>query len=254
MAEAPQRPRRARRRRQRSAVERVRDVSFPIVLRGYDRERVDRYVADMAQLVAELEASQLPESVVQKALDEVGEQTSSILQRARETADEIEARSWSQAEGRLQRAETEADEARREADLYAEQVAADTRAIWEQRQRLIEEIRQLADEVLGVADDALERLQEPDTSLADDEAEEEADAEPAADDNGYQDTAFMPRDELFGTDDTTAESEFVPEDTTVAEAQAEETLEQPGSAGEEEEPAEEGSTEFPQQAAQRPQD
>ena len=228
-------------------------MSFPIVLRGYDRDRVDRYVQDIAQLVAELEASQLPESVVQKALDEVGEQTSGILQRARETADEIEARSWSQAEGRLQRAETEADEARREANLYAEQVAADTRAVWEQRQRLIEEMRQLADEVLGVADDALERLQEPDTELGDDD---EPDAEPAADDNGYQDTAFMSRDELFGTDDTTAEAQVEAEDTTVAEAPPEEEAAEAAGSDEaaQDEPPEDGTAEFPEQAAQRPQD
>ena len=37
----------------------------------------------------------------------------------------------------------------------------DTRALWEERQRLIEDIRQLADDVLGTADDAIERLKLP---------------------------------------------------------------------------------------------
>ena len=37
----------------------------------------------------------------------------------------------------------------------------DTRALWDERQRLIEDIRQLADEVLGTADDALDRLKLP---------------------------------------------------------------------------------------------
>src|SRR3712207_3107843 len=105
MAEAPRQPARRRRSRQRSAVDRARDVSFPIALRGYDREAVERYVADVAQLVAELEATQSREGVVQRALDEIGEQTSGILQRAHETAEEIIARSRSQAEGRMQRAE-----------------------------------------------------------------------------------------------------------------------------------------------------
>jgi hypothetical protein len=99
--------------------------------------------------------------VVQKALGELGEETAGILQRAHETADDITARSRAQADARLQRAEREAEILRRDADEYAEQVIVDTRALWDERQRLIEDIRQLADEVLGTADDALDRLKLP---------------------------------------------------------------------------------------------
>jgi DivIVA domain-containing protein len=174
MAEAPKKPprRRPRRSRHRSAVERVQEVHFPVVMRGYDRRAVDRYVADVAQLVAELEATQTREGVVQRALDEIGEQTSGILQRAHETAEEIAARSRSQAEGRIQRAEKEADVARRDADAYADQIVTETRRLWADRQRLIEEMRQLADEVLAVADDAIERVQQPRTDFADDTTQE----------------------------------------------------------------------------------
>src|ERR671914_20114 len=168
MAEAPRQPARRRRSRHRSAVERVRDTRFPVVMRGYDRQTVDRYVAEVAQLVAELEATQTREGVVQRALDEIGEQTSGILQRAHETAEEIAARSRSQAEGRIQRAEREADAVRREADAYSEEIVTESRRLWEDRKRLIEDMRQLADEVLAVADDALERVQEPRTEYADD--------------------------------------------------------------------------------------
>jgi cell division initiation protein len=141
--------------------ERARDVDFPLVLRGYDRGAVDDYVDEMTRLVKDLEATQLRENVVQRALDEVGEQTSSILQRAHQTAEEITARSRAKAEGRLQRAEREAELVRREADEYAQRIVTDTRQLWDERQRLIEEMRQLADEVLGTADDAAERLTEP---------------------------------------------------------------------------------------------
>src|SRR5512133_1120059 len=161
----PQQPRprtvRQRPSRHKGAVDRVRDVQFPLVLRGYDRAAVDAHLAEVAQLVAELEATQLRENVVQRALDEVGEETSSILRHAHETAEEITSRSRSQAEGRIQRAEREADLVRSEAEKYAEQVAADTRRLTEDRRKLIEELRQYAEEVLGVADDALERLPEP---------------------------------------------------------------------------------------------
>jgi DivIVA domain-containing protein len=172
MAEAPQPAR--RRRPRRSAVDQVRKTDFPVAMRGYDRQAVDRYVADVAQLVAELEATQTREGVVQRALDEVGEQTSGILQHAHDTAEEIASRSRSQAEGRLQRAEQEAEQTRQEADDYARRVVEDTQRLWQQRQRLIEDMRQLADEVLGTADDALERLVLPDIQVGTREPEGEA--------------------------------------------------------------------------------
>jgi DivIVA domain-containing protein len=160
-----------------SASERLREVSFPLAVRGYDRGAVDDFVDAVRTLVAELEANQTPEGVVQKALDEVGVETASILQRAHETADEITSRSRAQADDRVQRAQEEADLLRREADEYSEQVVVDTRLLWEERQRLIEDIRQLADEVLATADDAMERVKMPEPLAADDidsEAEREA--------------------------------------------------------------------------------
>jgi hypothetical protein len=42
----------------------------------------------------------------------------------------------------------------------------DNQELWEQRARLIDDMRQLADEMLGVADDALERMQPPAPSEA----------------------------------------------------------------------------------------
>ena len=145
----------------RSAAESIRERSFPAAVRGYDRRAVDEFMEEMLEVVTELEARQSREAVVQRALDEVGEETAGILQRAHETADEIAARSRAQAEGRIQRAEREADIIRRQADEFSEKVIVDTRLLWEERQRLIEDIRQLADEVLATADDAMERVTPP---------------------------------------------------------------------------------------------
>jgi DivIVA domain-containing protein len=148
--------------RSQRAADRIRETTFPVVaMRGYDRRAVDDFLEWVVNLVTELESRQSRETVVQRALDEVGEETASILQRAHETADEIAARSRAQAEGRIQRAEREADITRRDAETYAEQVVVDTRLLWEERQRLIEDIRQLADEVLATADDAIERVKMP---------------------------------------------------------------------------------------------
>jgi DivIVA domain-containing protein len=156
----------------RSAAERLRTVSFPLAVRGYDRRTVDEFLEELHALVSDLESRQTREGVVQKALDELGEETAGILQRAHATADEIAARSRAQADGRLQRAEREAEIVRREADEYAEKVIVDTRLLWEERQRLIEDIRQLADEVLATADDAAERVKIPEPIAATDEETE----------------------------------------------------------------------------------
>jgi DivIVA domain-containing protein len=145
----------------RSATERIANRDFPLAVRGYDRQAVDAFVQEVLELVSELEGRQTRESVVQRALDELGEETAGILQRAHETADEIAARSRAQAEGRIQRAEREADMLRQQADAYSERLVEDTRILWEERQRLIQDIRQLADDVLATAEDASERVRLP---------------------------------------------------------------------------------------------
>jgi DivIVA domain-containing protein len=102
----------------------ARDVNFPMALRGYDRAAVDRYVQEVNQAIAELEITSSPQSAIRHALEQVSEETSGLLQRAHETADEITAQSRAQADDRLQRAQTEADEVRE----VAAREAADTRA------------------------------------------------------------------------------------------------------------------------------
>src|SRR5215216_6274288 len=161
----------------RSAIERIANRDFPLAVRGYDRGAVDAFVQEVLDIVSELEGRQTRETVVQRALNEIGEETAGILQRAHETADEIAARSRAQAEGRIQRAEREADMLRQQADAYSEQLVVDTRILWEERQRLIQDIRQLADEVLATAEDASERVTLP-QMLAEPEPETEEDEGP----------------------------------------------------------------------------
>jgi DivIVA domain-containing protein len=160
----------------RSASDRIANREFPLAVRGYDRHAVDDFVQEVLEIVTDLEDRQTRESVVQRALDEIGEETAGILQRAHETADEIAARSRAQAEGRMQRAEREADMLRQQADAYSEQVVVDTRILWEERQRLIQDIRQLADEVLATAEDASERVTLP--QMLAEESEPDTEEEP----------------------------------------------------------------------------
>jgi DivIVA domain-containing protein len=135
-------------------IEAVRDASFPIVLRGYDRDAVDAYVREVNRVIAELQTRQSPQSAIRHALDQVSEETKGILERAHETADEIAARSRSQADDRVQWAEREAREAIAAATERVEALEADAERVWEEREALIEDVRRVAQELTGVADDA----------------------------------------------------------------------------------------------------
>jgi cell division initiation protein len=145
----------------RSSADEIQNRTFPVAMRGYDRAAVDAFLQEVVQLIHDLESRQSQETVVQRAIAEVGEETAGILQRAHETAEEIAARSRAQAEGRIQRAEREAELLRQEADAYSEKIVYDTRVLWEERQRLIEDIRQLADDVLSTAEEAIDRVSMP---------------------------------------------------------------------------------------------
>lgn len=130
---------------------------FPVALRGYDRDAVDAYVANLRQRVIELEAVRTPESIMRRALEQVGQETSGILQQAQETAREIAARSRQQADDRLARAKRDADEIRVSSELRLRQMDADTDVIWRERAALLEDIRRVATELLETTERADKR-------------------------------------------------------------------------------------------------
>lgn len=136
----------------------VLEAEFPVVRRGYDRDVVDAYVMRTRQLVAELQATRTPDSAVRRALERVGEEVSGILARAHETADEITAQSRLEADERLQRAMREAQEITAGAKAQLRDLDADADRIWAERQRIIDDARALAEDLLSLADTAAERF------------------------------------------------------------------------------------------------
>jgi DivIVA domain-containing protein len=86
----------------------IRNVSFKVAVRGYDRAEVDAYVRQVNRVIAELEVSSSPRAAVRHALERVGEQVHGILDRARDTADEIVATARQEAEEIAARAKAEA--------------------------------------------------------------------------------------------------------------------------------------------------
>jgi DivIVA domain-containing protein len=132
----------------------VRDVSFPIALRGYDRDAVDAYVQDVNRIIAELQVGRSPQAAIRHALDQVSEETRGILERAHETGDEITARSRAQADDRLQWAEREARDAIAAATERVHDLEGDAERVWQERQALIDDVSKISAELLAVVDDA----------------------------------------------------------------------------------------------------
>jgi DivIVA domain-containing protein len=141
-------------------VDDLREVTFPTAMRGYDREAVDAYVERVNRVIAELEISRSPESAVKHAVAQVSEETRGILERAHEAAEEITAKSRSRADDRLQQAEREAAEVRAQAEARVRELDADAEAIWNERRRLLEEVRHTAEELDRLAAAAHERYPE----------------------------------------------------------------------------------------------
>ncbi|MDQ4072197.1 MAG: DivIVA domain-containing protein [Actinomycetota bacterium] len=136
----------------------VRDVDFPIALRGYEREAVDAYVKRVTRVISELEADRSPDAAVRRALEQVGQETSGILQRAQETASDITARSRASADDRIRKAERDASALTADAEERVRELEADFGRIWSARERLLDEVRELAERLLGIADEATERF------------------------------------------------------------------------------------------------
>jgi cell division septum initiation protein DivIVA len=138
-------------------------AEFPTAMRGYEREAVDEYVRYTERLVAELQAVRSPESAVRRALVRAGSQISGVLRRAHETAAEITAKSRSEAEDRLERARVEADELIDTAERRVRDLDADTDRIWLDRQRIMADVEDLSNQLLGLARQAGERFPDDDS-------------------------------------------------------------------------------------------
>ena len=84
----------------------------------------------------------------------MGEEVSGILQRAHETGERITSQSRSEAEDRLEAARQEAAQIVSSAEERVRELDAETDRIWAERHRIVEDTRELAQELLGLTDTA----------------------------------------------------------------------------------------------------
>jgi DivIVA domain-containing protein len=150
----------------------IRNVSFPVAIRGYDRGAVDAYIRRVNRVVAELEVSRSPQAAVRHAVDRVAEQTNAILQQARESAESITDTAHAEAAEIMATAKAEAAKlvvgASTEADRLgadAEQVVARAQAeaektIADAQAQAAEHLRRSEEEIAALQEQADARLRE----------------------------------------------------------------------------------------------
>jgi DivIVA domain-containing protein len=157
----------------------IRNVSFPVSMRGYDRPAVDAYIKRVNRVIAELEVSRSPQAAVKNALERVGEQTIAILREARESAEKIVAAAREEADQSLAEAKAQAadlvvsasSDAERERAAAAQTVASAKAEASE----IVAQARAEAEKIVADAtEEAKRRKQRSDEEIAAREAEAEA--------------------------------------------------------------------------------
>jgi cell division septum initiation protein DivIVA len=135
----------------------IRDPSFAIAVRGYERHAVDGYVERVNRVIAELEAGSSPQAAVRQAMDRVGEQIGDVLQHARQAAEEITAEALADAEATKAKARTEAEQISDDAEMQAQQLRGRSR---QQADEILSRAREQAAEVMLRAEEHARAVQE----------------------------------------------------------------------------------------------
>jgi DivIVA domain-containing protein len=138
----------------------MRNVSFPVSARGYDRRSVDAYVIRVNRLIAELEATRSPQAVLRHALEQAKEETNGIIHQARGTAEEITGGARKEAEEVTARAKAEA------ADIVVNADAGADRARAEADEHVAKAASEAEEILAGAQKEAAERLQRSEEQIA----------------------------------------------------------------------------------------
>ena len=133
---------------------------FPTALHGYDREAVEAHVGALEREIAELREQRAPVPAVEEELKRVGEETSAILKVAHEQAAEITRRAQAQADRCLSDAAANAVAMTEKAKRSLRELDTETDAVWAERGRLIEDVRNVATALFSLAEDAADRFPE----------------------------------------------------------------------------------------------
>jgi DivIVA domain-containing protein len=133
---------------------------FPTALHGYDRDAVDAHLAALEREMDDLRAQRSPAPAIEEELDRLGAETSAVLRVAHEQAAEITRRAQVQADRCVADAAANAVAMTEDAKLKLRQLDTETDAVWAERGRLIEDVRNVATALFSLAEDAADRFPE----------------------------------------------------------------------------------------------
>jgi DivIVA domain-containing protein len=133
---------------------------FPTALHGYDRDAVDAHLAALEREMADLRAQRSPTPAIEDELERLGQETSAVLRVAHEQAAEITRRAQIQADRCVSDAAANAVAMTEEAKRKLRQLDTETDAVWAERGRLIEDVRNVATALFSLAEDASDRFPE----------------------------------------------------------------------------------------------
>jgi hypothetical protein len=133
---------------------------FPNALHGYDRDAVDAHLAALEREMDQLRAQRSPVPSVEAEIERVGEETTAILRVAHEQAAEITRRAHAEADRCVSDAAANAVSMTEDAKRKLRTLDSETDAVWAERGRLIEDVRNLATALFSLAEDAADRFPE----------------------------------------------------------------------------------------------
>ena len=134
---------------------------FAVSPLGYNRAAVDEHVAALERELAELREAHVPEEPpisITEEIERIGEQTASILVVAHDKAHETTRLAQEQAERRVADARANAEAITAAAQARLEALDAETDSVWQERARLLDDARAVADEMVAVIERARERF------------------------------------------------------------------------------------------------
>jgi cell division septum initiation protein DivIVA len=154
------------------------EVGFPIAALGYNRQAVDGHIAALEQEIAELREYVDPPLSITEEIERLGEQTASILVVAHDKAHETARRAQEQAARAVREAAEDAQRITEAAQRRLRRLDEETDAVWRERERLLEDVREISRTLSTLADAAAERFPAaPEPAAA---PETEAASEPVA--------------------------------------------------------------------------
>jgi len=134
---------------------------FPVGAFGYNRAAVDEHIADLDRELERLR--QLTPSgamSITEEIERIGEQTASILVVAHDQAHETARTAQEQAERCVADAAARAAAITTQAKQQLRELDFETDAVWRERRRLIEDLRQTGSALISLASEATSRFPE----------------------------------------------------------------------------------------------